>query len=109
MKKKLRILVMLVLAAGGQIFTVTRTRTAATQPVATKVSTRLPRILPRRLMFNILPTAVVIETNTIGTTMVNIRLIKIWPTGRSTVAFSPKISPITAPIMIPASKINGKR
>ena len=98
-----------VLAAGGQMLTTTSTRIAAQTPVAMKVITMLPRILPRRLMFSMLPTAVVMDTKTMGTTMVNIRLIKIWPMGWSTVAFSPKITPITAPTMMPARSISGKR
>ncbi|CBZ03794.1 hypothetical protein H04402_01986 [Clostridium botulinum H04402 065] len=98
-----------VFAAGDQILTTTRTSTAAKHPVTTKVNIRLPKILPKRFMFSILPTAVAIETNTIGTTIVNIKLIKIFPKGSNTVAFSPKTTPNIAPAIIPPSKMSGDR
>ena len=61
--------------------TTTSTRMAAQTPVAINVTTILPRIFPSRFMFSMLPTAEVMETNTMGTTIVNIRLMKICPTG----------------------------
>ncbi len=51
-----------VFAAGGQILTTTSTRAAANPPVTMNVHTRLPRILPRRFMLTIFPTAVVMDT-----------------------------------------------
>jgi len=78
-------------------------------PVTTNTVTRLPIILPRRFMLTILPTALAMDTNTMGTTMVNIRFRKISPNGASTFAFSPRTIPSTAPIAIPDNKMIGKR
>ena len=89
--------------------TTTRTSAAANIPVMIKVTTRLPRIFPRRFMFTMLPTAVVMDTYTMGTTMVNIRFRKISPSGFSTVAFSPSVTPSRAPTMIPITRMIGKR
>ena len=70
---------------------------------------RQPIILPRRFMLTIVPTALAMDTNTMGTTMVNIRFRKISPNGASTFAFSPRTIPSTAPIAIPDNKMIGKR
>ena len=98
-----------VLAAGGQMLTTVSTNAAANRPVTIKVSTRLPRILPRRFMLTMFPTAVVMDTNTIGTTMVNIRFRKISPSGFNTVAFSPRVTPKSAPTTMPITRIIGNR
>ena len=100
---------MLVPAAGGNTFTTTSTRTPAMAPVITNTITRLLSIFPSRFMFTMFPTALDMETKTIGTTIVNIRFRKISPRGARTLAFSPNITPMTAPIMMPDNKMIGKR
>ena len=98
-----------VFAAGGNTFTTTSTRTDAISPVTINTPIREPRIFPRRFIFNILPTALTIETKTIGTTTINSRLMNTLPIGASIVAFSPKIAPRIAPKIIPPKRISGKR
>ena len=59
----------------------TSTQTPAMAPVKMKVPMVPPRILPRRFILAMLPTAEAMDTNTRGTTIVNSRLRKMSPMG----------------------------
>lgn len=59
-------------------------------------------------MLIILPTVLEIITNTSGTTVVNIRLMKMSPKGFKIVAFSLRMTPIILPMAIPDNKRIGK-
>ena len=74
---------MLVPAEGLKMLTQVRTHTPAMAPVMRNTAMVLPRILPRRFMFTMLPTAEAMDTNTRGTTMVNSRFRKMSPMGLS--------------------------
>src|SRR5699024_8942507 len=68
-------------AEGLNRFTHSSTQAAAIRPVKMKVPMVEPRILPRRFMLAMLPTAEAMDTNTRGTTMVNSRFRKMSPMG----------------------------
>ncbi|MPM85021.1 hypothetical protein SDC9_132098 [bioreactor metagenome] len=64
-------------STGGISFISTIMMTAAMAPVITKAAMVVPIILPARLALFMLATAPEMDANTMGTTMQNIRLIKI--------------------------------
>src|SRR5690625_6973045 len=68
-----------------------------------------PIILPNRAMLSMLAIADDIEKNTSGITTIKSKLINTSPNGLIIVAFSPKIGPIIAPIIIEIIKIIGNR
>lgn len=80
------------------------TSTAITD-VITNTNIIVPTILPKRLGSLILATDVVIVKNISGTITTNKRFKKISPNGASIVAFSLKISPMTAPTIIATRRI----
>src|SRR3712207_1547106 len=94
--------------AGGNNFTAIKTYTEAIKPVPMKVRTVESSIFLNLLIFAIFPTAVAIDTKTIGTTAVNIKFKKISPKGFSTLDFSGKNTPNKVPKIIPNNKITGK-
>src|SRR5699024_12695193 len=74
-------------------------------PVTTKIVIIDPIILPNRAILSILAMADDIEKNTSGITTIKSKLINTSPNGLIIVAFSPKISPIIAQIIIQIIKI----
>ena len=74
--------------------------TAAMAAVQAKVTTVVPMTLPAFFALAIFATALEMEKNTIGTTTQNIMLMKMVPSGSSTVApgqSQPVIAPATMP------------
>src|SRR5699024_4022543 len=78
-------------------------------PVITKIVIIDPIILPNRPILSILAMADDIEKNTSGITTIKRKLINTSPNGLIIEAFTPKISPIIAPIIIEIIKIIGNR
>ena len=70
-------------------------------PVKMKVPMVPPRILPRRFILAMLPTAEAMDTNTRGTTIVNSRLRKMSPMGLMVVPKLGATTPMRAPIRMP--------
>ena len=92
---------MVVPAEGLNRLTQISTHTPANAPVTRKVRTVLPRILPRRFMLTMAPTAEAMDAKTRGTTMVNIRFRKISPKGFSLVPKPGATMPMMAPMAMP--------
>ena len=92
---------MLVPAEGLNRLTQISTQAAAMRPVKMKVPMVEPRILPRRFMLAMLPTADAMDTNTRGTTMVNSRFRKMSPMGLMVVPTAGAKAPISAPMIMP--------
>lgn len=92
---------MVVPAEGLNRLTHTSTQTPAMAPVKMKVPMVPPRILPRRFILAMLPTAEAMDTNTRGTTIVNSRLRKMSPMGLMVVPKLGATTPMRAPIRMP--------
>ena len=74
---------------------------AAIIPVIRNTVIVEPKIFPSLFILDIFPTALAIEQNTIGTTIINIILRKISPRGFKIMAFSLKNIPMKLPSTIP--------
>ena len=92
---------MVVPAEGLNRLTHTSTQTPAMAPVKMKVPMVPPRILPRRFILAMPPTAEAMDTNTRGTTIVNSRLRKMSPMGLMVVPKLGATTPMRAPIRMP--------
>ena len=92
---------MVVPAEGLNRLTHTSTQTPAMAPVKMKVPMVPPRILPRRFILAMPPTAEAMDTNTRGTTIVNSRLRKMSPMGLMVVPKLGATTPMRALIRMP--------